>query len=208
LRHDTEAALKRKVLFDTAAGYPVLQAVQGRNGSGIADDYRGKKVIATWRYIPSINWGVVAKIDINEAFAPISRMKNIILLLVFASMILVTATSFIVAKSISDPINRLNRDTKIIGSGNLDYKVAVTTNDEIGQLSIALNKMTEDLKNTIASRDELNKQIAERRKAEENLQDKMRQLEIFNKAAVDRELKIIEMKRKVGELEERLRNKP
>jgi PAS domain S-box-containing protein len=35
---------------------------------------------------------------------------------------------------------------KVIGSGNLDYKVAVNTKDEIGQLSEAFNNMSVDLK--------------------------------------------------------------
>lgn len=42
LRHDKYAALKRKALVGDESGFPILEAVQGRNGSGFSIDYRGK----------------------------------------------------------------------------------------------------------------------------------------------------------------------
>ena len=42
------------------------------------------------------------------------------------------------------------------------------------------------------------------KKKEKNLAQKMRDLEIFNKVAVDRELKMAELKKKIKELEAKL----
>ncbi|MGR3317673.1 MAG: cache domain-containing protein [Candidatus Anammoxibacter sp.] len=46
LRHDKDAALKRKAIFGEKSSFPILEAVQGRNGSGLSIDYRGKEVVA------------------------------------------------------------------------------------------------------------------------------------------------------------------
>ncbi|MGD2037626.1 MAG: cache domain-containing protein, partial [Desulfobacterales bacterium] len=60
LRHDPEAALKRRIDFAKGEGTAMQQALEGHTGSGLAVDYRGQKVIAAWRYIPSLDWGMVA----------------------------------------------------------------------------------------------------------------------------------------------------
>lgn len=54
--------------------------------------------------------------------------------------------SFLIISTIAEPIAKLHEGTEIIGSGNLDYKVGTSAEDEIGQLSRAFDQMTEDLK--------------------------------------------------------------
>ncbi|MFQ5580949.1 MAG: cache domain-containing protein, partial [Nitrospiria bacterium] len=71
LRHDKTPILQRKARIGSKTAFPILEAVQGREGQGLAMDYRPKKIIAAWRYIPLLDWGMVAKIDTEEAFEPI-----------------------------------------------------------------------------------------------------------------------------------------
>ena len=167
LRCDGEAVLKRRLRLGSNEAFPAQQAATGKVGSGIAIDYCNKKVIAAWRYLPLLGWGVVAKIDAGEAFASITYFRNFVLLALIIFSFLTIIVSFLLARSISAPITRLSKGVQIIGSGNLDYKMAIDADDEIGQLSRALDGMTSDLKSITASRDELNKEIAERKKAEE-----------------------------------------
>ena len=56
-------------------------------------------------------------------------------------------------KSISD----LQEGTRIIGTGNLDYKLKENTKDEIGDLSHSFNMMTTNLKTVTASKTDLEK---------------------------------------------------
>ncbi|MBI2869539.1 MAG: PAS domain-containing protein [Chloroflexi bacterium] len=62
---------------------------------------------------------------------------------------------------------RLQSGAAAIGTGNLDYRIEVKGNDEIGDLSRAFNRMTGDLKLVTASKAELEREIDERKKAEE-----------------------------------------
>jgi PAS domain S-box-containing protein len=169
LRHDPQAALKRRVRLGQEEGYPIQEAVQGRTGAGRSVDYRGREVIAAWRYLPSLEWGVVAKIDSREAFADVAKSRNLVMIILAVVFILSSAVAFSMARSISEPIKRLSSGAEIIGSGNLDYSVATDLKDEIGQLSRSFDRMTRDLKKITASRDELNREIAERKQAEEAL---------------------------------------
>ena len=169
LRHDPTSALTRKANIGDASGFPIQQAVQGRTGAGLAIDYRGKQVIAAWRYIPSMDWGLVAKIDTQEAFADVTNLRNLVLLILIIVFALSGIMAFSIAQSFSGPIKRLSEGAAIIGSGNLDHKLGTDQKDEIGQLSRSFDKMTHDLKTITASRNELNVEITERRKAEEAL---------------------------------------
>jgi PAS domain S-box-containing protein len=169
LRHDENAALKRKVMFGQPRAIPIQEALKGNTGSGISTDYRGEKVVAVWQPMPALGWGIVAKIDASEAFAPATTLRNFVFLLVVAVTILSILLALLVARSLSDPIRVLQIGAAEIGRGNLDFRIETVSKDEIGELGRAFNRMTEELQAITASRDELNREMYERRKAEEAL---------------------------------------
>jgi PAS domain S-box-containing protein len=153
LRHDPDAALKRFITIGEEIGIPIQEAAQGKNGVGQSIDYRGKKVISAWRYIPSLGWGMVAKIDIEEAFADVANLRKLVFIILVIVCVLAGLMAISIAQSISGPIKKLSKGVEIIGSGNLDYRVGNNSQDEIGQLSRTFDKMTEDLKKADVLRD-------------------------------------------------------
>jgi PAS domain S-box-containing protein len=167
LRHDPEAALKRRINTGKEIGLGIQEAAQGKKGAGQFLDYRSKNVIGAWRYIPSLNWGMVAKIDTQEAFADVTKLRNLSLVILAIVLVLSGIMAFSIAQSISEPIKRLSEGAEIVGSGNLDHNIGTEQKDEIGQLSRTFDKMTRELKIITASRDELNREITERKRAEE-----------------------------------------
>lgn len=173
LRNDPEAAYGRKIPFGSQERLPILEAVNGNKGRGLAVDYRGKEVLAVWRYLPSIRWGVVVKIDANEAFAPVARLKKWSMVVGFMTMVGAVVIVFFVSRSISGPITQLTESTKIIGSGDLDHKVDVVSYDEIGQLADSFNDMTGKLKGAYLRQEEINahlqREIDEHKLAEEKI---------------------------------------
>ncbi len=86
-------------------------------------------------------------------------------------------SSTALGRSISGPINKLRTGTEVIGSGNLDYRTGIRSDDEIGQLSESFDHMTASLKAITVSRDELAREVAERKRAEEALRQNQRFLE-------------------------------
>ena len=146
LRHDPDAALKRRTYFGDKTSIPAQESISGRIGSGIVRDYRNEKVLSAWRYIPTLGWGIVAKIDLQEVLAPVIELRNKIVIFCLVIIILVMIVSLAIARSISRPIHMLHKGAEIIGSGNLDYKIGIGTKDEIGQLSRAFDQMAENLK--------------------------------------------------------------
>ena len=176
LRHDPGAALNRKVVFGEKKAIPIQEALNGKNGSGLSVDYRGEKVIAAWRYIPELDWGMVAKIDIAEALEPVATLRDFVLVLTIVVIVLSTLVAFILARSFSEPIQVLHASAEEIGKGNLDHKVATDAQDEIGQLGRAFDQMTERLKAVTASRDEMDREIQKRKKVEKDLQNSVNEV--------------------------------
>ena len=87
----------------------------------------------------------------------------------FASLAVLGLMIYLAINHLIRPIQKLTVAAGKIGSGQFDCKVDKQSNDEIGLLADAFNKMTMDLKQTTTSIDNLNREISERKKAEENI---------------------------------------
>ncbi|MCK4851996.1 MAG: HAMP domain-containing protein, partial [Candidatus Omnitrophica bacterium] len=102
------------------------------------------------------------------------------------------------------PVLKLKDAADRIASGDLDTAVDIRTKDEIGILADSFNRMARDLK---ASRQKLEgwAKALELKVRERTLElrEKLEELEKFNKLSVDRELKMMELKKEI----ERLKNK-
>ncbi len=101
------------------------------------------------------------------------QLKRLNLILIFVLIgifgaYLVTNYYLIYQRTLKS-IAELQAGTAILGSGNLDFTIAVKQADEIGELSHAFNQMAADLKGVTASKTDLEREIAERQRAEENL---------------------------------------
>lgn len=164
-RHDKNAAFVRKVSLGSDAALPIQNAVQGRNGNGRSVDYRGKKIIAAWRHLPSLRWGLVVKIDEDEALAPAVRLGMRLQILCFAVVLLVIFGAMRVASTISTPIAALRQGVKAFHDGELEHRVGTKADDEIGELGREFDKMAANLRRTTVSRDKLSEEVEERRRA-------------------------------------------
>jgi methyl-accepting chemotaxis protein len=97
-------------------------------------------------------------------------------------VLVIGVTLFLTVRSVTRPLAKLREGTAIVGAGNLDYRLGVTTRDEIGDLSRAFDEMTDKLQGTTVSRDELvqandvlQAEIAERGRVEESLRRLMQE---------------------------------
>lgn len=95
----------------------------------------------------------------------------------FGAVVVATlvATWMLMLRGVVRPLARLRAGTVAVGAGKLDYRLAVTSRDEIGDLARAFDKMVEALRNGTVSRGELERaneelqgEIAERKRAEEH----------------------------------------
>ena len=106
---------------------------------------------------------------------------NLTLALMIVLAFTVTISSVVIARGIAKPLDELTIGVEIIGTGDLEHRVAVKTKDELGQLASAFNKMTGNLKKVTASRDELDKEVVIRKRAEKAMLEANTELAAVNK---------------------------
>ncbi|MDW3631147.1 MAG: sensor histidine kinase, partial [Nitrososphaeraceae archaeon] len=146
-------------------------------------DYRGIPVLAVTRYLESIDWGLVTKIDKLEAFTPLENLKYVTIINGILVGILVIIVSLIIGKSISNPIQKLMVASKNMGQEKFDNPISIIGgSEEIKELSNQLDNMRQNIHYT---NNHLNDLVDERtqklEKAVVELKDKEEALKESNK---------------------------
>jgi len=93
-----------------------------------------------------LGWFLIIEHEVEEVFAPATKLRNILLGVSLGVMMLAVLIGFFISRSISIPITKLRRVAVEIGKGKLDTKVEIKSKDEVGSLAASFNKMAEDLK--------------------------------------------------------------
>ena len=127
------------------------------------------------------------KASMREVEISMRREGLLTLSFVVVIVISVGVTFFLFHKQIVKPIGKLQKGIHAVAGGNLDHKVGISSNDEIGQLSTDFDLMTEKLKTITVSKDKLAKEIAIRKQTEDRnkslahiLEESLNEIYIFD----------------------------
>ena len=93
-----------------------------------------------------LGWILIIEHTTEEIFAPVATLRNVLLSISLMLTMLAVTIGFSISSSISKPLSKLRSAIDKIREGNLDYRIEVKTRDEIGQLALAFNQMTEHRK--------------------------------------------------------------
>ncbi len=159
-----------KAAFQSGSGTPRQNAI-------VAHNLQGKKVLASFAVIPTLDWAVMLERPIEEAYETLyaSMIRTSTLLLIGLGMALFA--SFFVARRVIRPLGTLREGVERIGSGELGYRLDVKTGDEIEALADEFNKMTAQLQESYAG---LEQKVEERtRELTESLEQQTATAEIL-----------------------------
>ncbi|MGL4474488.1 MAG: methyl-accepting chemotaxis protein [Shewanella sp.] len=122
----------------------ITAGLQKQPDSKVIFDYNNNKVLSayTWVQVGDLVWALVAEIDAAEAFAPVSRLSNIVWLTLGLStaIILLLALSF--SLSLTRPVIRLSNSLQqVADDGNYSIRIPMDSKDEIGQCASAFNRL-------------------------------------------------------------------
>ncbi len=159
LRHREQASLNLTLPKDDLAA-PITQALLGVEDTFTeAVDYRNVTVLAVTRFISSVDWGIVVKMDVSEAFGSMITSINIVMIASIVSAFVTLIAGFVIARSITEPIAKLTVAATKISEGELTQRADITSGDEIEVLAKSVNLMADTLVN---SNIELEKRVERR----------------------------------------------
>jgi len=122
---------------------------------------------------------VVMGYAIGHYANPVARIWEVLFITLIILIAIAVLGSLGFANTITGPIRTLTNAVEKVAGGELDVKVALESQDEIGELASSFNKMAEDLKNTTVSRDLLIKEVADREQAERKIARLKQQIEFI-----------------------------
>lgn len=135
---------------------------QKTNGSATYPDYRDVTVVGVYHWIPELQIAVLAEQNESEALASVNRLLQVTFGLIIVTVLIATLAAYLITQSITSPISKLAQAAQEISRGNLEQKVEVVQQDEIGVLANSFNLMTSQLRELISG---LEGRVADRTKA-------------------------------------------
>lgn len=102
---------------------------------------------------------------------------DVSLVLWFAFVIaIVLVVDLLMGHFISKPISRINQTARMIAKLDFSVPCTITTNDEFGELAVSLNKMADNLQQTLAKLEMANRQLEKDVEKERRLQAERKEL--------------------------------
>jgi class 3 adenylate cyclase len=148
---------------ETAA---VRAAQRGQTGTILDTGYLGDRELAAYAplHVPNsdLRWSILATRSSAEAFDRIGSFTRTLVLTTAALVFVICVAAMLIAQLFVGPIRRLQAGAQEISAGNYDVRVPVTSRDEVGDLTVAFNEMSQNLQ----IKDEL---LAEQRKENDRL---------------------------------------
>ncbi|WP_430475867.1 sensor domain-containing diguanylate cyclase [Thalassospira lucentensis] len=172
LRYDPTASFVRRVPKDRL-DVPITQAMLGNEIlMDEAPDYQGIPVMASTRYLPSMDWGLVAKINESEIASIISAANRVLELIGIGILVLAIIAAIWLSGVIARPVEQLRRSTLRVIDGDFDvepidagWREAKDLGSSFANMAISLQDLRANLQEKVSERtrelDEVNQQLME-----------------------------------------------
>ena len=139
------------VLRADEAGQRPFQALRGaildRPGEAATGrDVAGETVLAAMASIPSVDWSVIVKQPLAEAFGPLYGALLRTAVLLVGGALLAAGLAWWLAQRMIGPIRLLEDGVTRIGAGQFDHRIELKTGDEFERLASRFNEMAAELK--------------------------------------------------------------
>ncbi|BDP31888.1 hypothetical protein VV208B2_29680 [Vibrio vulnificus] len=131
-------------------------ALMGRSGFEIIDDYRGVQVMSAYSpvTVAGLKWAILTEIDYDEALQDLAiledSVRNTVLMSIVGIIVVSVLLSYVLGNSISRPIRlACEKVERICGNNDLTERLDVQGKDEVTELSASLNHLFSHLQQMI-----------------------------------------------------------
>ena len=140
-RSDTPMTPNDDVLTPTLFDPVIKEAVTGLPGETLGE-FRGQPVLAAAAAVEityNQGWGLIATMDRDEVFAPVTQLGTTILTIGLPVLLVVLLIGWLFSRSLSKPIGRLTQTMEGLAQGDLEVEVmGKSRSDEIGAMARAV----------------------------------------------------------------------
>ncbi|WP_396586716.1 methyl-accepting chemotaxis protein [Bermanella sp. R86510] len=134
-------------------GDNISDALLDKNQINVIETKGDSNNLMAAKYIPSLDWFVVAKVPSSELYGPINSTSYQLIIINGLVAIALIAIGLWVAIGVAKPVHKASNMLNVIASGDADLtqKMPVTSKDEVGKLATAFNHFIAQLASLISS---------------------------------------------------------
>ncbi|MFX3635880.1 MAG: sensor histidine kinase [Candidatus Pristimantibacillus sp.] len=155
----------------------------------------GRDTLVTYDSVGKTGWRIMASTPLEELYKDIARIERWTIFLFLSVLTIAVLVSYIIARRLSIPIQRLFTSMRKVEMGDLSERVDVAGEDEIGELTRKFNRMVsriEDLRDHV-----LIEQSMKRRTELRALQAQINTHFLYNTLASIRSMLMVDSREKV-----------
>ncbi|MBK7916978.1 MAG: HAMP domain-containing protein [Chloroflexi bacterium] len=123
----------------------VNDCLTGTSATTIYNDYRDVPVLGSYRWLPNLALCILTEIDQQEALAPVVSLRQKMLWLGILAIVVASGAGIFFSRSLTKSLRQLTVGMEIMAAGNLDHRVQVDRQDELGTLANGFNQMAASL---------------------------------------------------------------
>ncbi|MDJ0576488.1 MAG: methyl-accepting chemotaxis protein [Xenococcaceae cyanobacterium MO_234.B1] len=153
-------------LIDYSSYPPVANFLAGKEGYFSFKDQGGIEWLSHGTRLNN-GWGVFILQQKSEAFLKEKEFQQLAAMIAGISILAVGIITWLLASRLTQPISKITEAATSLAAGNLDQKVALEQEDEIGILADSFNKMAQRLQESITS---IESKAEEQRQEKEQLE--------------------------------------
>lgn len=131
-------------------GRKMIWGETGYSSIPVKSAVTGKRCIMTYVPIKSNGWSLGVLFPYDELMADITNLNHVVIALGVAGLLLLSLAIVFIARSITRPLTEMADAAVKIGRGDLEVQLPETkAGDEVGKLTVALDRMKTSLKDYI-----------------------------------------------------------
>lgn len=157
---DVEIVRQGRSLAEFPSIAPLVAGAQ--NAAGRYTGLSGEDVFGGSAVVPQTGWGLVLEQPSSKVYESWTGLLVLFLILGVAAAVAAGLAGFYLSRVIVRPIQVLARAAEALGRGDMAQKVEVESEDELGVMATAFNKMSLQLRELIGN---LEQRVAERTQA-------------------------------------------
>lgn len=132
---------KRQIGEDVSQNSVIKKLMKKQSGYEQVTDTNGIPMIASFEYVPILDWGIVAQVPVEEIYKQYWTFQKSLWTLSVITFILLSIFTALYARQIIIPIRRLYFAVDKVAKGDYHQQINEIDNTEIGQLSHRFNEM-------------------------------------------------------------------
>ena len=174
---------------------PVKKIIENNlivDGLSPEDSYlndQSQTVLSVGVPMEKLGWGVIIEQPEEDAYSALGNKITAFVLIFLLGGVSIFFVGRLLVIYLFGPMNKLEKGAKIIGAGNLDYRLNIRTGDEIEELAQSFNEMASQLKEFYT---DLEHKVDERTS---ELKSQRNKLDQSSKKLIDREIVLGEVKK-------------